>query len=887
MSKITEVRLTLAAFIYSIELDLRNVIQSDIVPYVNDLSFFGDKNLVDRTIDRFKKDNPGVSVENNIYSVIEYIDFADAYTILLKNKDFVAITIYKLIKELKPKLDELAPIRNRVMHTRPLLGGDFSTVYAFICEIDDCKTGLWKNSNITKKKIEEDPNYVLSISIPSLSINNEDVYHNLPLPDFDETGFIGRQKDVIDVKKIILSNNRVLSIIGDGGIGKTALVLKVAYDLIDMGKECPFDIIIWTSAKATMLTSQGINDIQNSLVDFSGLVDCISDAVDSKVTGTENKFESILEYMSVFNVLLIIDNLETIHNEEVRNFIRDAQQKCKIVITSRIGLGELEYPRVLTGLNEIESTRLIREFSKMRNNQVLLGLDQLTLSKISQKLYYNPLAIKWFVSSVEHGLSPAEVLNNKQDLLNFCLTNVYDKISIKAKLIIKTLLASRKTLSDAEIVFLTELSAIGSRKAIIELCKTTLIGRDIMKNSDSQEILYYIPDFAREFLLKIETVDKFFIKNINDKLRVLNKKLTDIQHTNSLNEFSINSISYRTTNEQVVAKFLSEALALSKKGDCDKALERVNEAKKIVPNYFEIYRISAFIKVILNDYLGADEDYKLGLDIEPNNPRLLYYYAHFLLFNMGDSGSAIELANQLVSIRPSNPYTSFLLARCYSADSNYIDATRILTELIYENNTLSEKDKKIIYTDLISFYSNWGQDKVRSERDYNGASDCFIKGIELFETTIQYKLCDNKTIKNFASLLIQYISSVPKRYNEDGADFIVTTIKKYDSHLSLSPQQAVIYTRLRQNYHVDLQNLSNKCVKEKGFLTNCYPDRTFCFIEKDKDRFFAHRDNFNTSQDWISRSNNKICQFTPSENNRGLNALDIEVENQHPTRAHK
>lgn len=877
MSKITEVRLTLAAFIYSIELDLRNVIQSDIVPYVNDLNFFGDKELADRTIYRFRKDNPGVLVENNIYSVIEYIDFSDTYIILLKNKNFIAESTYKLVKDLKIKLDELAPIRNRVMHTRPLLGGDFTTVYAFICEIDDCKIGLWKNSNMTKKKIEEDPNYVLNISIPSLSIMNEDVYHNLPLPDFDETGFIGRQKDIVDIKKIILSNNRVLSIIGDGGIGKTALVLKVAYDLVDMGKDCPFDIIIWTSAKATMLTSQGINDIQNSLVDFSGLVDCISDAVDSEVVGAENKFESILEYMSVFNVLLIIDNLETIHNVEVRDFIRDAQQKCKIVITSRIGLGELEYPRVLTGLNEIESTRLIREFSMMRNNQVLLGLDQLTLSKISQKLYYNPLAIKWFVSSVEHGLTPAEVLNNKQDLLNFCLTNVYDKISTKAKLIIRTLLASRKSLSDAEIVFLTELSAIESRKAIIELCKTTLIGRSILKNTDSHEILYFIPDFAREFLLKIETVDKYFIKNINDKLRVLNKKLSDIQHTNDLNEFSINSISYRTTNEQVVAKFLSEALALSKKRDYDKALDKVNEAKKIVPNYFEVYRISAFIKVLLDDYLGADEDYKLGLDIEPNNPRLLYYYAIFLLFNMGDSGSAIELANQLINIRPSNPYTSFLLARCYSANSNYIDAIRILTELMNGNNSLSEKDKKITYTDLISFYSNWGQDKVRSERDYNGASVCFIKGIELFETTIQYKLCDNKTIKNFATLLIQYISIVPKQYNEDNVDYIVAVIKKYDSHLSLSPQQATIYTRLRQNYNIDLHHLSNNCIKTKGFLTNCEPDRTFCFIEKDKDRFFAHRDNFNSSKDWLKRSNNMICKFIPSENSRGLNALEIEI----------
>jgi LuxR family glucitol operon transcriptional activator len=879
MSKITEVRLTLAAFVYSIELDLRSIIQSEIIPYISDLNFFGDKLLVERTIGRFKKDNPGLDTDDNLYTVVEYIDFSDTFTILLKNKPFLNESVYNIIKQLKSKLDEIVPIRNRVMHTRPLLGGDFSTVYAFICEITIGNSEIWKNTIQTKRKIEEDPNYVLSLSIPSITINTEEVYHNLPLPDFDETGFIGRQKDVEDIKKILLSNNRVISIIGDGGIGKTALILKVAYDLVDLGKDCPFDIIIWTSAKATMLTSQGINEIKDSLKDFSGLVNSISEVVDNSIKNSENQFEEILEYLSVFNVLLIIDNLETIHSEEIRNFIREAQQKCKIAITSRIGLGELEYPRVLNGLNEIESTKLIREFSRMRNNSVLLGLDQCTLASISKKLYYNPLAIKWFVSSVELGSTPNQVLNNKDDLLNFCLTNVYDKISPESKLIIRTLLAARKNLSDAELVFLTELSALECRKAIIDLCKTTLIGREILKNRDSQEISYFIPDFARDFLLRIETIDKYLIKKINEKLRILNKKLSDIQHTNELNEFSINSITYRNTNEQVVAKFLSEALALSKKGDCQKALQKIEEAKKIVPNYFEVYRISAFIKVILDDYIGADEDYKVGLDIEPENPRLLYYYAHFLLYNIGDSTSAIELADKLVTLRPLNPYTSFLLARCYYIELNFSIAIKIVSELLTNDKViLTEKDKKIAYTDLISFYEGWAKDKIKSERNYNEAKVYFIKCIEIFEITTQQNLCDHKTIKNFVASLVQFISLVPLCYNQDSVDLILATIKKHKAFLSLATQFDMVYHRLRQNYEIDIKGVASNCKKKKGFLSKCESDRTFCFIESENSRFFAHRDNFLSMQDWTDRKDNLICLFVPAENDRGLNAKEIELK---------
>lgn len=77
--------------------------------------------------------------------------------------------------------------------------------------------------------------------------------------------------------------------------------------------------------------------------------------------------------------------------------------RCNIVITSRIGLGELEFPRKLTGLTENESASLIREISKIRNSDVLLKLPQNTLIDIASKLYYNPLALKWFVNSVQTG----------------------------------------------------------------------------------------------------------------------------------------------------------------------------------------------------------------------------------------------------------------------------------------------------------------------------------------------------------------------------------------------------------------------------------------------------------------------------------------------------
>ena len=880
MSKITETRLTLAALIYGIEIDLKNTIKKNITPYYDNLAFLKNSVLEKSIIKRFDNDNPGVNYLENIDEVIDYLDFQDTFTILNLNKEFLKKDTSKYLKEKFQSLSEITPIRNRVMHTRPLIGGDFSFTYDFVTQLKRTDPIEWKVTIETREKIDKDPSYVLTLKFPINHLEEDipKVSHNLPAPDFDETGFIGRRQDVDALTKLILSNN-VVSVLGDGGIGKTALAIKVAYDILDMNKKCPFELIIWTSAKTTMLTSKGIEDIHSAITDYTGLISEISETI-----GGKNKLKEVLEYLEFFKTLLIIDNLETIQSQEVRDFIREAQTKCNILITSRIGLGELEYPRKLDGLTEAESAKLIREIARIRNSDTLLKLPQKTLVDISAKLYYNPLALKWFVSTVETGIPPHEVINNKENLLDFCLTNVYEKLSDGAISILKTIRAARKKITNAEIIYLSAYKPLETRKYLIELFRTTLISREIQDGNNYEEVNYYISDFAKDFLSKKYPIEKSYIKNNLKKSKELKTGIRQINKVQKHNEFALNALVYASQNQMISAKFLQEALFFSKNGDYDQALLKIKEAKNIDPNYFEVYRVGAFIKASQGDLLSADEDYQLGLEIAPENARLLFYYAQFLMFKLEDIDGALKYAKKVYEQKPDHPYTAFLIARCFNTTQFHGKAIQIIKNLI-NNVELDPKNLRIAKTELISYYIERGKSDLTVQTDIENGIIHFKKAFELFEECTCDSLVDYKMAKNFSVGLLHFVRMTPVVTIEENRGYIKNLILRTNKYIELTIDlKKKIILKFNEKYNDNTLDelIDYEATKELkvGNVIKTKGQKNFVFIESDDERVFAHRYEFldiANWADWKSIKNGELVSYEIGENKEGQCAINVKL----------
>ncbi len=151
------------------------------------------------------------------------------------------------------------------------------------------------------------------------------ILNNIPIPDYEyEGGFVGREDDIKKVSTLLEGDRYpVVTIAGAGGVGKTALVQRVIQRILEKPIK-KFDGVVWVSAKETKLSYLGIEDIEPTIKTFEQLLDTISDVLgfgtlDNSVEKKEEDVETIFDLHS--RILIVIDNLETITDERIINFI--------------------------------------------------------------------------------------------------------------------------------------------------------------------------------------------------------------------------------------------------------------------------------------------------------------------------------------------------------------------------------------------------------------------------------------------------------------------------------------------------------------------------------------------------------------------------------------
>lgn len=91
----------------------------------------------------------------------------------------------------------------------------------------------------------------------------------------------------------------------------------------------------------------------------------------------------------------------------------------------------------------------------------------------------------------------------------------------------------------------------------------------------------------------------------------------------------------------------------------ERAIEYLNQAISLKPDYADAYRIRGRAYADLDDYKSAIDDYKKAISLEPDYP-VSYLKMGIVYANFGQYQVAIENYNQFISLKSSTKYNSYL-----------------------------------------------------------------------------------------------------------------------------------------------------------------------------------------------------------------------------------
>ena len=278
---------------------------------------------------------------------------------------------------------------------------------------------------------------------------------NLRLP---RTSFVGRETQLAQLKAVF-EQNRLVTILGPGGVGKTRTAYRVAADLRES-----FNHGVWVVELAPIADSNLVADATASVLPLPELV--ASDSI-----------EVVLTFLADKELLLILDNCEQVLAgvAELADRLMDDAPQVTVLATSRVPLdviGEVRFlleplalPEPDAAIDELLSAEAIRLFvdraRAVKAGFVLNAENARAVTMICQRLDGLPLALELAGARVAT-MAPGDLL----DRLDKCLTELRSDargLPERHRTLQSTIAWSYGLLSEAEQALLARLAIFAGR----------------------------------------------------------------------------------------------------------------------------------------------------------------------------------------------------------------------------------------------------------------------------------------------------------------------------------------------------------------------------------------------------------------------------------------
>jgi LuxR family transcriptional regulator, glucitol operon activator len=922
MTQLIAARNTCFAFVSSIEEDFRLAIRT--IAEVNNLTFellpsdIRENAIKRRTADQ-RMDAAGISIPDT--DLLPYIDFADIAKILHSRIAGVAPMDGQWIADTANLLNQLTPTRNRVCHSRPLEPDDLTKLVEFARILQQAKSTIrFPAVDSTLLRLEKEPTYFLTLQIPQFwSEARTKVQNNLPVPEFDETGFLGRAADRNQVLTLLGSHYPVVTIVGEGGIGKTALALRCLYDILD-SPTCPFDAVVWISLKTSALTQSGVKILSGAITETLGLFSEIATQLGMpQSSGSQSEAEliqEVAEYLDLYKILVAIDNLETLSTGSLRELLLRVPSHSKILLTSRVGVGEFEARYPLLPLEEKTAAALFRAYSKVLGSPQLAKWDDGNIKGYCRRLFNNPLLIKWFVAGIGLGAQPSSLVSSDRKefstALSFCFENLFDRFGPKERLVIDCLSCARKPLTSAELRFLApELTDLDTEAALSALHNSSLVSRN---KSGQDDFEYSLSESAQKFIATNNPPSASLFKAIQIRLRELRRVLTAESIHEARYEYDPYFVRIGSGRaERIAATYLRRALDMLRHMEIDGARQAVQDARRLAPNSAEAWRIFALIEERSQEFYRASECYEQAIQIDPASKISRYCYAQFLVTDLDDLDGALKQFDAGLQLAPDAPPLLQGKALALSRMGRLDDAASIHEKLLSTLHT-RERRWRLVGTDQAAdcfgrlCFREW------ERKEFNGAKTAAKRALQIILDSALKLDIDQKLLRRAARVINEALSKRELVSDLDFVEFVLTSAEKLHDQAggeSIPVAVEAAWTiknselselSLRRLQALDRYSSSHLSVKSPdgpsrdkgsasysdvrvGSVHNISTDGKFAFIEDvDGGRWFFHRNFLRDSTAWGLVVAGTRVSFSIGQNHLGECAVNVELlsDNQNP-----
>lgn len=466
------------------------------------------------------------------------------------------------------------------------------------------------------------------------------------IPTRQTSTFEGRKKELARLAKWLNEpeESRSCLIFGDGGYGKTTLVLEFLNKLIDGRIEVTAgmpEIISYHTAKMTKWTDQGITHfrgISNAMEDgIREIMYCLQDVLGKEWYRVEGvalidkvKNELATQGYSRNDVLLILDNTETLatsvaDREELTDFFDEVARKIgRIILTSRRRELMNVTPVQVSALTEDESIQLLRRLGVEHCAKPIMQAGDARLRRVSSQLSHKPLlmdALVKYIARASVGIDDAlsSIFRKSNDqLLEFLYEDAWLRMSESQRHVYLILVSITCPVDEFSVGYACQEIGIPHDEFHQSLDETYFANLTSYGRSYELEIVDLAHNFFLQKLSKLPDLDKGIIQNC--------AKIVD-EHAKE--------------REKVELEYKNDRVAEAFRGQYAKAAKIATDKGKIS---------------------DARDLFEMAIQDDSMNAALHDRFAWFLLHRAHDLDEAFNMASKAVSLDEKSPDALLTLA---------------------------------------------------------------------------------------------------------------------------------------------------------------------------------------------------------------------------------